>query len=215
MSTVGHKFMKIKTAIAIRIAEIALAILLTAPGFVSFQSVAYADDVSLSQLSGARINSDWFRYINSRFGVAIDIPTRGYRYELPVNGSGLTLTSNNGAIVITVSAHWVANMFDGANNDVRNSISHLFDDAVADTIKKEGTVTYSVKKDEFFVISGNFGDNTYYERMTISPRCPAIFNGFRIFHPRALERSLDRVVTRMSNSLRATCQGEEGAAKFD
>jgi hypothetical protein len=180
-----------------------------------FQSAANADEVLLSQLSGARIDSNWFRYVNSRFGVAIDIPTQGYRYELPANGSGLTLTSNDESVVITVSAHWVVNMFDGANNDVRKSISHLFDDAVADTIQKNGTVTYSVKKDEFYVISGNFGDNTYYERMTISPSCPAIFNGFRIFHPKALERSLDRVVTRMSNSLRATCQGEEGAAKFD
>ena len=26
-----------------------------------------------SDLSGARINSHWFRYVNSRFGLAIDI----------------------------------------------------------------------------------------------------------------------------------------------
>lgn len=204
-----------KTVRCIGVATIVVAIYLTLPTFHSFQSVAYADEVSLSELTGAQINSNWFRYINPRFGIAIDIPARGYRYELPVNGSGLTLTSNNGAVVITVSAHWVVNIFEGANNDVRRSISHLFDDAVAGTIKKKGTVTYSVKKDEFYVISGNFGDNTYYERVTISPRCPAIFNGFRIFHPKTLERSLDTVVTRMSNSLRATCQSEEGAAKFD
>lgn len=97
---------------------------------------------------------------------------------------------------------------------VWKSISQLFDNEVAQTIQKNGTVTYSVKKDEFYVISGNFGDNTYYERMTISSRCPAIYNGLRIFHPKVFERALDGLVTRMSNSLRATCQGAEGAAKI-
>ena len=182
---------------------------------ICVQSAAYAEEVSLSQLSGAQIDSNWFRYINPRFGVAIDIPTRGYRYEVPENGSGLTLTSNNGAVVITVFAHWVVNILDGADNNVRKSISQIFDNAVAETIQKGGTVTYSVKKDDFYVISGNFGDNTYYERMTISPRCSAIYNNFRIFHPKMIERSLDGLVTRMSKSLHATCQGEEGAAQIN
>jgi hypothetical protein len=79
-----------------------------------------------------------------------------------------------------VFAHWVVNILDGADNNVRKSISQIFDNAVAETIQKGGTVTYSVKKDDFYVISGNFADNTYYERMTISPRCSAIYNNFRI-----------------------------------
>ena len=179
---------------------------------ICVQSATFAEEVSLSQLPGARIDSNWFRYINSRFGVAIDIPTRGYHYAVPENGSGLTLTSNNGAVVITVGAHWVVSVLDGADNDVPKSISQIFDNAVAETIQKGGTVAYSVKKDEFYVISGYFRDNTYYERMIISPRCSAIYNKFRIFHPKAIERSLDGLVTRISKSLRATCQGEEGAA---
>jgi len=182
---------------------------------ICVQSAAYAEEVSLSQLSGAQIDSNWFRYINPRFGVAIDIPTRGYRYEVPENGSGLTLTSNNGAVLITVFAHWVVNILDGADNNVRKSISQIFDNAVAETIQKGGTVTYSVKKDDFYVISGNFGDNSYYERMTISPRCSAIYNNFRILHPKTIEQSLDGLVTRMFQSLRATCQGEEGAAQIN
>jgi len=183
--------------------------------YILIQSQAFSDEVLLAQLSGARIDSNGFRYINSRFGLAIDIPTRGYRYEVPENGSGLTLKSTNGAVVITVYAHWLVNILDGADNDVPKSISQLFDSAVADTIQKNGTISYSVKKGEFYVISGNFDDNIYYERMTISAQCPAIFNSFRIFYPRALERKLDDLVTRMSISLRATCHGEEGAVRIN
>lgn len=48
-------------------------------------------EVPLSALSGKRIDRDWFRYTNGRFGLAIDIPARGYRYVLPVNGSGVAV----------------------------------------------------------------------------------------------------------------------------
>ena len=183
--------------------------------FVFAQTPVCAEEVSISQLSGARIDSNWFRYINLRFGVAIDVPSQGYRYEVPVNGSGLALKSYSGGVNITIYAHFLVNILDDADNDVRRSISQLFDKAVSETIQKGGTVTYSVKKDEFYVISGNFGDDTYYERTTISPRCPGIFSSFRIFHPQTLERSLDELVTRMSKSLRATCQGAEGAARIN
>ena len=175
---------------------------------------AIADVVTLSQLPGARINSEWFRYINSRFGLAVDMPARGYRYEIPVNGSGLTLSSSSG-VTITVYAHWVINLVEDATDDVRKSISRLFDNAVAETMTKGGSVEYSVMKDDFYVVSGRFDDNAYYERLTISPQCPAIFNSLRFFYPTSLERKLDALVTRMSTSLRATCQGAEGPARFN
>jgi hypothetical protein len=177
-----------------------------------FISSAYADEVTLAQLSGARIDANWFRYVNLRFGLAVDIPTKGYRYDVPVNGSGLTLQSE--LVTITLYAHWVSNLVTDANNNVQNSVSQLFDDAISQTLEKGGTVDYSVRKDDFYVISGAFGKDVYYERRTISARCPAIFNSLRIFYPKSLERSLDRLVTKMSRSLRATCQGAEGAAKF-
>jgi hypothetical protein len=176
---------------------------------------AVADEVSLDQLPGARIDANWFRYINSRFGVAVDIPSQGYRYEVPVNGSGLTLISNDSAVTITIYAHWVVTLFESANNDVRRSISFLFDKAVSETIGKNGTVGYSVRKDDFYAISGRFGSNTHYERLDISPECPAIFDAVRLFYPSAADKKMDPVVSRISLSLRATCAGAEGAAKYD
>jgi hypothetical protein len=171
-------------------------------------------DVSLAGLSGERIDRNWFRYVNGRFGMAVDIPAHGYRYTLPVNGSGLTLRSDDEQVTITLYAHWVANPFPHADNNVEASIKHFFDADIAQTKANEGTITYSVRKKQFYVVSGHFGENTFYERMTISPRCPAIFNSVRIFSPKARGREIDNLVTRMSLSLRATCRGEEGAAKF-
>jgi hypothetical protein len=171
-------------------------------------------EVSVDKLSGARIDANWFRYINRRFGVAVDLPIHGYRYEVPENGSGLTAISIDKKVTITIYSHWVINLFDSATNDVQRSISFLFDKAVSDTIAKNGTVTYSLRKRNFYVISGRFGNDTYYERLTISPECPAIFNAIRIFYPAALERNLDATVSRISLSLGPTCAGEEGPAKF-
>lgn len=118
-------------------------------------------------------------------------------------------------MTITIYAHRLINILDSSNNDVKRSISLLFDKAVTDTKSQKGIATYSVRKDDFYVVAGNFGPNTFYERLTISSDCPAIFNSLGIFYPRARERSLDSKAIRMSLSLRATCSGEEGAAKFN
>ena len=49
---------------------------------------------------------------------------------------GLTLSSLSKPVLITLDAHWVINHFDAANNDVQRTISHLFDNAVAETLQK-------------------------------------------------------------------------------
>ena len=177
-----------------------------------FTSKAVAEEVALDQLPGTRIDADWFRYANRKAGVAIDIPTRGFRYDVPAGGSDLTLTSDDGAITITVSAHGVRKVLGTAPNDARQSIARLFDTAVDNAHRKNGAITYKVKKDNFFVLSGVVDDNTYYERLNISPSCPAGFSALRVFHRKSLTSRLNRLVTRMSLSLRATCQAEEGPA---
>jgi hypothetical protein len=119
-------------------------------------------------------------------------------------------------VVITIYTHFVVpNLLETANNDVRASISKLFDRSVKDTLKENGTVEYSVRRDNFYVISGNFGNNTYYERLTISDKCPAIFASVRIFHPTRLEGKLHQLTTRLSKSLKSTCTGAHGAARFE
>ena len=159
-----------------RVSSGALAALLVMGAASTFTFRATAEELSLEQLPGARIDANWFRYANRKAGVAIDIPTKGFRYDVPAGGSDLTLTSNDGAITITVSAHGVRKVLGTAPNDARQSIARLFDTAVDNAHRKNGAITYKVKKDNFFVLSGVVDDNTYYERLNISPSCPADFS---------------------------------------
>jgi hypothetical protein len=185
------------------------------------QSHSQEDDVfmggelPLADLSGKRIDKDWFRYTNTRFGLAIDIPARGYRYVLPVNGSGMAVISGDEKIWITIHAHFVVNhgtFSDPDDPDLGNaaaSITRFYDDEVAETLAAGSTITYRVKKKHFYVLSGHFADTTYYERVAISPRCPHVFNRFRITYPKSKEGELSKFVTRLSRSLQATCQGDD------
>ena len=188
------------------------ALLVLGAASFPFTSKAVAEEVALDQLPGTRIDADWFRYANRKAGVAIDIPTQGFRYDVPAGGSDLTLTSLDGAVTITVSAHGVRKVLGTAPNDARQSIARLFDTAVDNAHRKNGAITYKVKKDNFFVLSGVVDNNTYYERLNISPSCPSGFSALRVFHRKSLTSRLNRLVTRMSLSLRATCQAEEGPA---
>ena len=101
-------------------------------------------EVPLADLPGKRIDSDWFRYTNRRFGLPIDIPARGYRYVLPVNGSGMAVTSGDEKIWITIYAHFVvnhpvfiANPDDPELASAAASISRIYDHEVAETWRRE------------------------------------------------------------------------------
>jgi len=195
-----------------RLSSAALAALLVVGAVYTSTFKAMAEEVSLEQLPGARIDANWFRYVNRKAGVAIDIPTKGFRYEVPADGGDVTLRSNDGGVTITVSAHGVQKVLGTAPPDARRSIARLYDTAVDNAVRKNGAITYKIKKDNFFVLSGVVANNTYYERLNISPSCPSSFSALRVFHRKSLTSRLNRLVTRMSLSLRATCHAEEGPA---
>jgi hypothetical protein len=188
------------------------ALLVIGAAALPFASKAIAEEVALDQLPGAPIDANWFRYANRKAGVAIDIPTKGFRYDVPAGGADLTLTSDDGAITITVSAHGVGKVLGTTPNDARRSVARLFDTAVDNAVRKHGAITYKVKKDNFFVLSGVVDNNTYYERLNVSPSCPDDFSALRVFHRKSLTSRLNHLVTRMSLSLRATCQTQAGPA---
>jgi hypothetical protein len=118
---------------------------------------ARADNVSAAELCGARLNANWCRYINGRYGTAADIPAKGYRYRQTDNGAGVWITSANESIVISVLGHHTSTISEDATEDVKKSISRQFDAAVSYQQKNGGTITYSVKRDDFYVISGTVG----------------------------------------------------------
>ena len=180
-------------------------------------------EVPLSRLSGKRIDRDWFRYENGRFGLAIDIPARGYRYTIPINGSGVAVTSDDEKITMTILAHFTINnaAFSDDPHDpdafknAASAVRRVYEHQVAGTLAEgDMTITYRAKKKYFYVVAGHYKgpageDKIYYDRYTVSPNCPHVFSSARITYPRSKERELGKFVTRTSRSLRSTCSGED------
>lgn len=121
-------------------------------------------ELPLAKLSGKRIDGNWFRYSNPRFGLAIDIPARGYRYVLPVNGSGVSVISDDEKIHISIYAHFTMNnmvfIADPDDPDLKNAaaIGRIYDHDVTETLAAGSTITYRVKKKDFYVLAGHFKD---------------------------------------------------------
>lgn len=92
-----------------------LVLALLASLFVA--TAVHSEEVSLADLPGRKIDANWFRYTNMRFGLAIDIPMRGYRYDVPVNGSGLSLISKDERVTITIHTHLVMTGLFGAEEE--------------------------------------------------------------------------------------------------
>jgi hypothetical protein len=170
----------------------------------AFGCIAQAEPVE-GPPSTSQSDPGWFRYLNARFGLRVDLPENGFHQELSPNGSGITLTSSGRGITINVHANWLGSILPDATDSTVRSIASLHQQAVAETRQKGGNVTYSIRHNEFYVISGNLGTMVYYERVAISPACPDVFNAIRVKYPQAIERELDPLVTRVSSSLRAVC----------
>ena len=150
-------------------------------------------------------DAGWFRYFNARFGLRVDLPESGFRQTLSSDGHGVTLTSLDRAVTIDVHANWLDSILPGATGGAGKTIAALHDQAMEETRRKGGSVTYAVRRNDFYVISGTLGSTVYYERVAISPACPDVFNAIRVRYPQAIEQQLDRLVTRVSLSLRAVC----------
>ena len=151
------------------------------------------------------VPSGWVGYLNARFGLRVDLPASGFRHELAPNGSGVTLTSSDGAVTIVAHANRVASVLPAAGRDAAQNVATLLDDALAQTRRNGGSVTYSVRHSDFYVISGYLGDRIYYERLAISPACPGVFDAIRVTYPPHAKPALDPIVTRVSRSLQAVC----------
>jgi hypothetical protein len=147
----------------------------------------------------------WIGYLNARFGLRVDIPASGFRRDLSPTGTGLTLTSRDGAISIDVHANWLAGVLPEATRNAGQSITSLHEQAIAATRQKGGIIGTSVRRDDSYVISGTLGSMAYYERVVISPACPDVFDAIRVKYPQAIGRELDALVARMASSLRAVC----------
>jgi hypothetical protein len=93
-------------------------------------------------------------YLNRRFGFKLVYPSELHSSRQPDNGAGLTFSSSDGRFSVTAQAHFLSD----------SSLDSMW----ADDLRDEGdTVTYSLKKPTFYVLSGTRNGKEYYRKVFV------------------------------------------------
>jgi len=138
--------------------------------------------------------AEWTVYSNPRFGASIDIPP-GFVNDVPEpeNGDGLTFHSVDGQAALLV---WGNNLVDG--DFAEDGKSRLQGE-----IEEGWDVSYQKESgNEWNVFSGSKGGRIMYARSIASCQGTQAVH-FRIEYPAAQTKDYDRVVARLSKSLKA------------
>lgn len=142
---------------------------------------------ALALMPRAARAEDWSRYVNPRFGVAVDYPA-GRFPDAPLfsdNGDGATFLAPDGRAVLKV---W------GANDVAEWRFSDMKRAFASDM-----TVTWSEERPGRWIVTGTDGASIRYTRCN---RGGGVLACFEVTYPASEKSSWDAVVTRMSRSLR-------------
>lgn len=139
-----------------------------------------------SGLAAAKSNrfSDWATIQNKRFGFQIAYPANIlFPAETPSGQDGRVLKSADGRAKLLVAT------FENNENLTLDAYRQfLLSDIYANT-----KIDYAPQKNRWFVLSGNRGDETFYERVTFS--CGGrLINSWAMLYPTAERRLYDRVL---------------------
>lgn len=150
----------------------------------------------LSSTSGGLLAADWSRYVNPRFGMAVDIPA-GFHAEgsAPVQGDGKRFRAENGRATITA---WGA---PAEGNDFMAETSARIAAAEA-----EGwSITYRSETPDWASWSGTRGGHVFYAKAILTCNGTQTAN-VRLDYPAMDIGAFDAVVDRLGRSL-----GQDGA----
>lgn len=145
--------------------------------------------ITLSWNANAQ-SETWTTYRNTRFGTTIEYPSRFRPGRPPENNDGLSFVAADGA---TLSVWGSLNAMD---HDLAGLESFLRENTGADE-----RITYRAAGADWLVLSGTRGDRIFYKRHAFSHR-NEIINAFEISYPARLAAAYDRIVARISRSLR-------------
>jgi hypothetical protein len=98
-----------------------------------------------------RAQTDYKTYVNHRFGFSISYPSYLIQGRLPDNGAGTNFNSPDGSLSVSVQGHYLNG----------SSLSAMWKEALA---AYGNSVTYKVKRNNWFVISGVANDFEYYRK---------------------------------------------------
>lgn len=154
------------------------------------RSVALAFAISVAAVIPARAD-DWSRYVNEKYGYAIDLPPAFGPLSLPYIGDGGVATAEAGNAELSV---WGASLGD---DSFAADVSSRIDSAVT-----EGwDISYRKATKAGTSWSGARGERILYARAI--PACPGEAAYFQIEYDRAALAEYDAIVARLVKSLTA------------
>lgn len=138
-------------------------------------------------------NERWATYANPRFGTTADYPAGLFTVldPPPENGDGQGFRTADGRAKLSIYGAW----------NVQRDTPQTY---VTNYVDMTGaSVTYKRVTDRFYVISGKREGNIFYDRCNFSTDPEGIINCFSINYPEHEKAAWERIVSRLSSSLRA------------
>jgi hypothetical protein len=141
----------------------------------------------LFSVSGPLFATDWKKEVNRRWGFSLTYPASLIPEPVPANGGGRRYHSANQDVSLATSgSHSHPDLVD-------ESLNGFWQKELAD---RGDTVTYKVKKDDFYVVSGvNPNGYEYYHKVFFYP---TYWVEFEITYPHSKRQLYDPWVDRIS-----------------
>ncbi len=166
------------------------------------------ETVTIEEVPGQRIDADWYRYRNARYGVGVDIPARGFFYELSGNSDGVTLTSADGAKSISVYGSQDIDLNE-TNSDPVAAFAALAEEQIDAMRLGAVNIVHDRIEPLWFEVSTTDAAFLYYQKGLLSLNCPSFSTNLWIKYLRTDAQEFGSVVKRMSTSLVGNCSTVE------
>jgi hypothetical protein len=144
-------------------------------------------------LGGRSLAADvrWQSYEDARFGCRLEYPSGLFSPQAVPPGKPRLFSGDGGKVFFRIQ---------GVENADRWTPQTIREKYVSANIP--GDLTYDRTRSDFVVLSGHRGTNIFYTKVAVSPdRLSACI--LEITYPKARKAAFDRIVTRMSRSLRS------------
>jgi hypothetical protein len=167
-------------------------------------NAASQETVAIEEVPGRRIDADWYRYVNARYGVGVDLPARGFSYELSGDGDGVTLSSADGEKSISVYGSQDIDLNE-TDSDPVAAFATLAEEQIDAMRLGAVNIVHDRIEPLWFEVSTTDAVFLYYQKGLLSLNCPTFSTNLWIKYPNTDAVEFDSVVKRMSMSLAGNC----------
>lgn len=151
----------------------------------SITSISAVEDEDDWQVPVTLNNNGWMRYVNARFGMAFPVPPGMKAQRPPENGGGQAFVSADDKATLVI--------FGSFNVDGNGDLDESWKDALSNP---ERTITYKVKKADWYVVSGVTKNGLgFYEKYTANAKYCA---GWSMSYPQADEKKYSAWIERIA-----------------